>query len=321
MLEPGMLSSLQDGGRRGHAHLGIGRAGAADLPAMQLANALVGNRRDACVIELTLLGPRLRLHRAATVAITGAPLPQARCDDAELPMWRSVRCEAESELDLGGMPTGCRSYLAVDGGIDVEPWLGSRSSDINAGVGAMQGSPLKSGDSLPLGTPLKYAPMDTTWSLDPRPWFEHSNERSVLRLLPGSHTNALEPDSRDALVAMASQVDADSNRVGVRLRGEEKLRLAQPLELISEGVVPGVMQLPPGGQPIILGCEHPVTGGYPRIAQLVAVDLPRLAQCRPGDTVHFSWISIPEASHALAEQMQGLERLCADIARRLEQHT
>lgn len=318
VLHPGLLSSLQDAGRVGHAHLGIGRAGAADPPAWRLANALVGNDADACAVEMTLQGPRLRLYDDCVVALTGAPLPRARCSGEPLPMWCPVMCAAGSELELGPMPVGCRSYLAVAGGIAVEPWLGSRSTDINAGLGPLEGRALRKGERLPVGAPALAGAVPDAWSLDPRPWFAPAG--SVLRLLAASHTAMLTDASRTALSSVAFRVDADSNRVGVRFHGGVPLGLREPLELISEGVVAGVMQLPSGGQPIILGVEHPVSGGYPRIAQLAAADLPRLAQCRPGDSVHFSWTTMAQAEQALSEQRRSLERLCVDIAHRLEHH-
>lgn len=321
VLHAGLLSSLQDRGRIGHAHLGVGRAGAMDQCAWRLANALVGNSENACAIEMTLQGPRLRLHRDSIVALTGAPLPRARCAGQPLPMWRPVACRAGSELDLGSMPKGCRSYLAVAGGIAVKPWLGSCSSDINAGLGPLQGRALRKGDRLPLGHAAVAVPAAGPWSLDPRPWFAHERDRTVLRLVRGSHTPALAADSLTALTSMPFRVDADSNRVGIRLQCEAMLRLREPLELISEGVIAGVMQLPRGGQPIILVGEHPVTGGYPRIAQVVAADLPQLAQCRPGDTLYFTWTTITQAQQALRRQRASLACLCADIARRLENNT
>lgn len=318
VLQAGFLSTLQDRGRIGCARFGVGRSGAMDQPAWRLANALVGNDDKTCAIEMTLQGPRLRLHRDCLIALTGAPLPRARCGSTALPMWRPLACGAGSELDLGSMPVGCRSYLAVAGGVDVEPWLGSRATDINAGLGPLQGRALCKGDQLPIGRPRVAVALARSWSLDPRPWFDHTRERTVLRLLPASHTEGLTQDSLKALVALPFRVAADSNRVGIRLECSEALALREPLELVSEGVVAGVMQLPSGGQPIILASEHPVTGGYPRIAQVIAADLPRLAQCQPGDTLHFAWVDMQQAQRAMAQQRGSLERLCADIAQRLQ---
>ncbi len=316
VLKAGLLDSLQDTGRHGKAHLGIGRAGAFDMPALRLANALVGNARDACALEVTLQGPRLLVTRDACVALTGASMPNARVDDEPLPMWCSCPVAAGSTLDLGGMAQGCRSYLAISGGIAVQPWLGSRSTDINAGLGPY-GRALHTGDQLQTGSAPGTEPAQSPgWSLDPAPWFDPFS-KAPLRLLRASHTDCLDDTSAQALVSREFTVHGDSNRVGTRLEGPQ-LRLGDPLELVSEGSVAGVMQLPAGGQPILLGCEHPVTGGYPRIAQLAQVDLPRLAQLRPGDTVHFRWVDLPDAVHLECEQMRALKKLEADIARRLE---
>jgi biotin-dependent carboxylase-like uncharacterized protein len=318
ILATGLLSSLQDHGRIGQAHLGIGRSGAADLPAMTLANALVGNAPQACALEMTLQGPRLRLHQSTTIALAGAPMPKASCNGVPLPMWRPVTCQAGSEIRFGAMRSGCRSYLAVAGGFDVEAWLGSRSTDLNAGLGPLGGRALREGDELPLG-PAGCVPGDPVhWSLDPGPWFNDDATPHVLRLLAGSHTPELDDASRQALETREFRISADSNRVGVRIQSDVPLKLRDHLELVSEGTVPGVMQLPPGGQPILLLNEHPVTGGYPRIAQLAAVDLPRLAQCRPGDRLHFTWIKLEQAHAMFERSKQSLELLMDQIARRLE---
>lgn len=315
--EAGPLTTLQDPGRPGSAHLGIGRSGAADLPAMRLANALVGNRQDACVLEMTLAGASVAFRCPVTVAITGAVLPRAEVDGTPLPMWQSFPIPAGARLALGPMSRGCRSYLAVGGGIDVPSWRGSRCTDVNAGLGPCPRA-LEAGDTLALGTPRMPASVQApAWSLDPEPWFDDTSPRSI-RLLPGSHTEALDADSRDALTTGEFTLGNDSNRVGMRLDGPT-LKLGEPLELISEGIVPGVMQLPPDGRPIIMGCEHPVTGGYPRIGQVAAVDLPVLAQCRPGDTLHFAWVEPARAMQLLAERESGLEQLVSRIGKRLEQ--
>lgn len=316
VMHPGLLTSLQDLGRHGYAHLGIGSAGVADVPAARLANALVGNRADACLFECSLQGPRLRFDGDTWIALCGAPMPHARCDHEPLPMWRAVRVRAGQSLTLGGMSAGCRSYLAVAGGIDVAPVLGSRSTDLNARLGPLHGRPLNAGDVLPVATTTPSAAAATShWSLDPAPWFQAASPMAV-RILEGEHSTCLEPGSLTALSADTLRVEADSNRVGVRLRCQRPLRLHRPLELLSEACVPGVVQLPPDGQPIVLLNEHPVTGGYPRIAQVADVDLPRLAQCRPGDHLQLIWTSPEAAAAALREQRRMLGKLEADIARR-----
>ncbi|MDE2309048.1 MAG: biotin-dependent carboxyltransferase family protein [Xanthomonadaceae bacterium] len=321
ILKPGLLSSLQDAGRPGHAALGVGRAGAMDGPAWQLANALVGNRRGEAAIECTLIGPSLRFERAAVIALTGAAIA-AHVGDRPIPLWTCCRLPAGSVLRLGGMTHGSRAYLAVRGGFDVAPLLGSRSSDLHARLGYQHGRALRAGDVLPIGTtePLPglaagEAVQPLHWGIDPRPWFDFGGR--PLALLPGSHGHLLDPASQPLLHGATFIVSQDSNRTASRLDGHA-LRLCEPLELISEATLPGTLQLPPSGQPIALLAEAPVTGGYPRIGQIAAVDLPHLAQRRPGDAVCFRGSTLDEALARLAARQRRLGRLIEAIARRLE---
>jgi biotin-dependent carboxylase-like uncharacterized protein len=323
VLKPGLLSSLQDAGRTGHAAIGVGRAGAMDGPAWQLANALVGNRGDEAAIECTLLGPTLRFDSATWIALTGAPI-SARIGELEVPQWTACAVPSGSILQLGGMPIGCRSYLAVQGGFDVPPVLGSRSSDLHAGLGYEGGRALRGGDVLPLGVIEKLLPALTrperpaplSWGLDPQPWFDFA--QTPIELLHGSHWDQLDISSQQNLFEQRFLLSKDSNRTASRLDGQT-LKLRSPLEMISEAALPGTMQLPSSGQPIILMAEAPVTGGYPRIGQVAAVDMPRLAQRRPGAAVSFRQVSLEHALSRLLERQQALNRVLGYLARRLEQ--
>jgi antagonist of KipI len=317
VIKPGLLSSLQDAGRPGHAALGVGRAGAMDLPAWQLANALVGNRHGEAALECTLAGPSLRFGQAAVVALTGAAIA-AHVGSRAIPPWTTCLLPAGSVLQLGGMSRGCRSYLAVRGGFDVPPLLGSRSSDLHARIGRA----LQAGDVLPVGASAPLHALSTRrevrvlgWGLDPQPWFDFVHR--PLALLHGSHWAALDGASQRQLYGSHFTLSKDSNRTASRLDGHA-LHLAEPLELVSEAVLPGTLQLPPSGQPIVLQAEAPVTGGYPRIGQLAAVELPRLAQLRPGDTVCFRETGMDEALARLAAHRQRLARMLDAIAQRLE---
>ena len=317
ILKPGLLSSLQDAGRPGHAALGVGRAGAMDGPAWQLANALVGNQRGEATIECTLVGPSLRFEHAAVIALTGA-VTAAYVNSQPIPMWTRCFLPAGSVLQLGGMAHGCRAYLAVRGGFDVTPILGSRSSDLHARLGYEHGRALRAGDVLPIGAAALPAGKDVRplhWSLDPQPWFDF--DRRPLALLRGSHWSQLDEASQHYLSGGNFVLSKDSNRTASRLDGHV-LHLRSPLELISEAALPGTLQLPPSGQPIALLAEAPVTGGYPRIGQIATVDLPRLAQLRPGDTVCFHESTLDEALMRLAARQQRLTHLLETIAQRLQ---
>ncbi|MEY2260966.1 biotin-dependent carboxyltransferase family protein [Rhodanobacter denitrificans] len=251
------------------------------------------------------------------IALTGAAIA-ARVGSQAIPPWTTCLLPAGSVLQLGGMSRGCRSYLAVRGGFDVPPLLGSRSSDLHARIGRA----LQAGDVLPVGAaaPLRALPARQNvrvlgWGPDPQPWFDFA--RRPLALLHGSHWAALDSASQRQLYGGHFTLSKDSNRTASRLDGHA-LHLAEPLELVSEAVLPGTLQLPPSGQPIVLQAEAPVTGGYPRIGQLAAVDLPRLAQLRPGDTVCFRETGMDEALARLAAHRQRLTRMLDAIAQRLE---
>jgi len=328
VLRPGLLTTVQDPGRTGFAALGIGYAGAMDPVALRLANALAGNAENSAALEITLAGPRLRFEIDSLIALTGADV-EARVDSEPVPAWRPVALRAGSELDLGRVHRGTRCYLAVAGGFDGNEVLGSRSCDLHGGIG---GQMLRSGDTLECAQPTSAArrslsdllrgAADTpakvcgaNWSLDPQPWLDpHSRP---LRVLIGSHYDCLDANSQRALFDAEFHIGADSNRVGYRLQGTDLL-LREPLELISEGVVAGTVQLPPGGNPIVLMAEAPTCGGYPRIAQVISLDLPRLAQCRPGDTLRFEETSLERAQSGYLERERALTHLIRTIGKRLQ---
>jgi antagonist of KipI len=335
VLSPGWLTSVQDAGRSGHAAIGVGNAGAMDAVALRLANALVGNDESAAALEVTLRGPRLRFETDALIALTGAVI-DARCGAHAIPSWRPSWIGAGGEVELGDVRRGARAYLAVAGGIDVAPVLGSRSTDINAALGPFNGRGVAAGDQLPIAEITRErlsqslrafggGSLDARreqqgfaaahWSLDPQPWFDLRGERP-LALAPGRHFENLDATSRNALFAAEFRVGNESNRVGYRLENA-KLSLSARLELISEGVVPGTVQLPPNGNPIALMAEAPTTGGYPRIGMVATVDLPRLAQRRPGEHVRFVQISLAEAQTRYLERERTLATLVRNVRERL----
>jgi len=333
VLSPGLLTSVQDGGRHGCGAIGIGRAGAMDEVSLRLANMLVGNAQGAAALEITLRGPRLRFDTDALVALAGAEI-DARCGDESMPRWRPIRLRAGSELNLGGMRRGARAYLAIAGSIDLPAVIGSRSTDINAALGPMP-RPLAAGDELPCGA-RPHSSCDelwkkleaacetgnrnaaaAAWSLDPSPWFDASTARPI-RAIAGTHFEHLDAESQRALFGAEFRVGIDSNRVGCRLEGAP-LQLAAPIEMVSAGTVSGTVQLPPGGVPIALTAEAPTTGGYPRIAQVIAIDLPHLTQRRPGDVVRFAQIDLADAQMRYLERERALARLSETLRWRLHQ--
>ncbi|MBI3688714.1 MAG: biotin-dependent carboxyltransferase family protein [Actinobacteria bacterium] len=278
VIAAGPLATIQDLGRPGHAQLGVGASGAADRPSFRLANRLVGNPEGAPAIEVTFGGLAISSDRGMWVALCGAPVP-ATADGHTVPMNAPVHVPAGQLLRLGHPTTGVRTYLAVRGGIDVPAVLGSRSTDTLAQLGP---APLRAGQELPVGRCPTTHPNVEVAPVAGLP------DEPVLRMRRGPRWDWVDAGARAALARQRWLVGADSDRIGVRLVGPALHRERRD-ELPPEGLVAGAVQLPPDGQPIIFLADHPVTGGYPVIAVLLAADLALLAQVRPGQRVRLRW--------------------------------
>ena len=276
VLSPGPLTTIQDLGRPGWAHIGVPRSGAADRPALRLANRLVGNDEGAAALETTLTGPRLRFDGPAVVALTGAIV-----DGAE--MNTPLLLQTGDVLKIGTARRGLRTYIAFQGGIDAPPTLGSAATDLLTGLGPKR---LERGDLLrmlggrasgapPHAPPPRIGIPDSPIELPDLP---------VLRLILGPRQDWFTSEAIGRLTTEPYTIDPASNRIGLRLSGPS-LDRARPGELLSEGLVPGAIQVPATGQPIMLLADHPTTGGYPVIAVVHSDDLPLAAQLRPGGQV------------------------------------
>ena len=284
VVATGPLVTVQDRGRPGLAHLGVPRSGALDEPAAGLANRLVGNPSGAAVLEVLLGELVLRAARDCWLAVTGAPAPLT-VDGVPRGHERAERVPAGAEVRLGTPLTGLRSYVAVAGGVAVDPVLGSRSTDTLAGVGPPR---VEAGTVLPLGDPVgQPRPLDTPPA--PRP--------GELRVVPGPRDDWFARHALDRLCGTPYTVAADSNRVGLRLDGPA-LRRTRDGELAPEGMVLGAVQVPPRGTPVVLLADHPPTGGYPVIGVVAEDDLWQCAQLRPGEQVRFRRRPRPEVPPA-----------------------
>ena len=283
-----------------------------DLLALRLANLLVGNELSAAALELTLTGPALRFDADALIAIAGASL-SAAIDGTPAPSGHAILTRAGTTLTFGECTAGCRAYLAVAGGIDVPVVLGSRATHLRAHFGGVEGRALHAGDTLPIGVPSPDAAQllkrlgkpDRKWVADhagfSRELTGTTQLDAALRLLPGSDMDRLSIESRRALLDSTFRVSTRSDRMGYRLEGV-RLEVAAAGDLASEAVTWGTLQLPPDGQPIILLADRQTTGGYPVIGHVAAVDLPVLAQRKPGDQLRFVATTLAAAQHALLER-------------------
>ena len=278
ILDPGPLCTVQDLGRAGWAHLGVGASGAADRASHRLANRLVGNSAGCATLESTFGGLRVRFEIAVYVALAGADCPAITRPHHAIGHGRPIALVAGTELVLGAPRSGLRTYLAVRGGIDAPVIMGSRSTDLLNGLGL---APLVSGDRLTIGAAQRTA-VPTDFAPPSLP------DSSPLTLWPGPRHHWFTSAAHDALVAAPYEVLPTSNRIGARLSGAA-LERSVLRELPSEGIIEGAVQVPNDGQPLVFLADHGVTGGYPVIAIVAPTDVGRIAQARPGERLRFRW--------------------------------
>ncbi|MFD7325339.1 biotin-dependent carboxyltransferase family protein [Streptomyces sp. NPDC059875] len=276
VVRAGALTTVQDLGRTGHAHLGVPRSGALDPGAARLVNRLVGNPEDAAVLETTVNGCAVRPRCAVTVAVGGAPCPVS-VDGRAVAWGAAVRVAAGALLEVGAAVRGLRAYVGFGGGIAVDPVLGSRSTDLLSGLGP---APLADGAVLPLGVESA-----VRGSVDTPPWPGPPDEL-VLRVRLGPRHDWFTRGALRTLATRAYRVSSASNRIGLRTEGPP-LERALAAELPSEGMVLGAVQVPPDGRPVVFLADHPTTGGYPVVAVVREADLAAAAQAVPGTVVRF----------------------------------
>jgi len=303
----GFLSSVQDLGRVGFRQFGVSPGGALDLVALRIANLLVGNDEDAAGLEITLGNLQLCFDDHRVVAWCGGEF-DVHIGSKLIPSGHKAHVRGGERLKFAHARVGCRSWLAISGGIDVPMTLESRSTDLRAGFGGCQGRSLRDGDVLPLSEsrdPSTLASDISSWTA-PHEWVSPTKLQPLLRIIRGVDWNRFEAPSLQCLTSKAFTVSPDSDRMGVRLEGPE-LRRIDENNLISEGVVAGTIQVPPSGNPILLLGDCQTIGGYPKIAHVITVDLGVAAQLRAGDHVRFAEVSLADAHALIVERERQLE--------------
>ncbi len=307
VLAPPSLLTVQDLGRPGHRAFGLPVGGAMDPWALRAANALVGNSEGAAALEWAVGGGLLRLEgHSSLIALTGADA-EATVDGAPLPLNRSIRVPEGARIRIQGLRRGQFLYLAIAGGVDVPVVLGGRGSYLPAGLGGVAGRSLRGGDLVPLAAEPPDLPMAGTTLpedlRDPLP-----PPAGFVRLTAGPHAELLDVEGWERLLGTAFTVAVTADRTGYRLSGPPVVtgRLA---DLPSEPTCPGALQLPPGGQPIVLMADGPTVGGYPTPAVVCAADLGRLAQCAPGTAVRFALTDVTEAQRLYRRRRVAIDTL------------
>jgi len=327
----GLQTTVQDLGRRGFQKYGVIASGVMDPYAHRLANILVGNQETEPTIEITLVGSHKTFQADCLFALTGGDLSPA-IDGIPIKMWRPIFAKKGCKLSFGKPVSGCRSYLAVAGGIAVSEVMGSGSTYLRAGIGGFNGRSLKKGDVVPIGETSEFIKacmeslskrankssfIQVDWTLMAQAIPIYKSETTV-RVMDGRQAHLFDGKSRDAFLNHAFQISSDSDRMGYRLKGPE-LALIEPKELISEAVSFGSIQVPPDGQPIILMADRQTTGGYPKIGQVATVDLPKVSQLKPGEFLRFEKISLEVAQQALIEERILIAKLTQSIALKLKE--
>lgn len=294
ILDPGLLTTIQDRGRVGWARYGIPPSGPMDRAAFSAANRLVGNSPDAAGLEITLTGPTLRAWEDCLIAVCGADF-ELWAGGLPVPTWHSVFVRAGSLVRFGRRISGLRAYLAIAGGLATPPFLGSRATYLKGRFGGLQGRALRAGDRIGVGRHEIHdfaAAAGRVWPRGDRPLY---NVNPTVRVVLGPQDDHFSQEQLDRFFAAPYEITPDSDRMGLRMRGTA-LRHVGPSGIVSDGIVTGCIQIPPDGQPIVMMVDHQTTGGYPKIGTVIRSDLPLLAQALPGEMVRFSPIALEKVA-------------------------
>lgn len=310
VIKGGMLTTIQDLGRRGYRKDGIIVGGAMDTLALQIGNLLLGNQIAEAGLECTLLGPKLLFETDQLVAITGGDLSPA-VDGQPVKMWRPLFIPKGATLSFGAVVAGCRSYLTVFGGFDLPEVLGSHATYLKAGFGGYEGRSLKNEDHLLFKKTYKHKGDTFNWSADLK--FYPDLDDHEIRVMKGPEFDLFTSQSIAGLFNDNYLISKAADRMGYRLKGEP-LQTSKPKEMLSSAVAFGTVQVTPDGAAILLMADHQTTGGYPRILQVITADLTKLAQMQSGDQIRFKLVSLDEARGALLQREKQLKQLKQTLA-------
>jgi antagonist of KipI len=305
IVKPGLLTTVQDLGRYGHQATGVPVAGPMDVFSHRVANQLVGNQTDAATLEVTLLGPEMISEGDTTMAIAGA-LFEVTCDDRPIAIGSSFHVTRGQRIRFGRIVQGARAYVAVAGGIQTDPILGSRATHLVSRMGGFNGRALATGDRVPIVDDPTPRPQRKSAGL-----VLPSKGRALLRVMPGPQADWFEADALKTIAGVSFRISPQSNRMGYRLQGPPLVR-THDRELISEPLGIGAIQVPTAGEPILLMADRQTAGGYPKIGYVISADLPLAGQLAPGDFIEFHLCSQQEAVAALIARERQLLRF-ADL--------
>ncbi|TCO71493.1 5-oxoprolinase subunit C family protein [Marinisporobacter balticus] len=298
ILNHGLLTLVQDGGRYGYQQFGVPVSGVMDSFAHRIANILVGNDENEAVLEMTIVGPHIEFENDCVIAITGGDLLPI-VNEAPIPMWESIYIKEGDRLSFRYMKSGCRSYIAFSGGIDVEVVMRSKSTYIKGKIGGHEGRPLKIGDVLKIGKPKENLHKLKGRIVPPKYIPKFTNTIDV-RIVLGPQNEYFTEKGIKTFLSSPYAVTNECDRMGFRLEGET-IEHVSGGDIISDGIALGAIQIPGHGKPIIMMADRQATGGYTKIGNVIRSDLYKIAQAKPGDQIRFSEISVKEAQQILKE--------------------
>ncbi|KWU62578.1 KipI antagonist [Bacillus mycoides] len=324
ILHAGMFTTVQDLGRSHYQQYGVPVGGAMDKSALRMINMLVGNEENEAGLEITIMGPKLLIKKTTLLAIGGADM-EPLLNGERIPLWRPILAEEGSMLCLGKAKSGCRAYVTFAGGINIDRTMGSKSTYIRAALGGIEGRMLKKGDYFQIGTGAEVASrfiqnlqeekrIKTKWAICNNALPKYK-KHPILRVITDFEYDQFTEESIKSFFSKEYKVSNYADRMGYRLDGDV-LNRVEEIEILSSPVTFGTIQVPNGGQPIILMADRQTTGGYPRIGNVISVDLPLLAQLKPGDYVTFEKITMEEAAQLYIKQETSMSLLKKFIALR-----
>lgn len=302
----GLLTLIQDSGRCGYQQFGVPVSGVMDSFSHRVANILLGNNENEALLEITILGPEIEFMNDSLMAITGGDLSPV-LNGEPISMWESVCVKRGDVLSFGSIKDGCRSYIAFAGGIQTEKVMGSKSTYVKAKIGGLHGGSLKAGDVLKIGD-LKQGLTSTKYRKLPNEYIPAYSKDIEVRVILGPQDNYFTKKGMEKFLSTEYTVTNECDRMGYRLEGEA-IEHVNSADIISDGINFGAIQIPSHGQPIIMMADRQTAGGYTKIANVISIDLPKIAQAKPGDCIRFKKVTIYEAQELLKKMEENIANI------------
>lgn len=302
--QPGALTTVQDYGRMGYQSSGFNVSGCMDRKAFRIANILVGNDEREAVLEITLMGPIIMILQDAVIAVTGADL-QPKLNNESFPMYQAVSVKRGDTLAFGFATIGSRAYLAVNGGLLVPTVMGSKSTNLKCKVGGFLGRKLQANDVIPFADAKAILPNMENRKAGS---CDYAGKEATLRVVLGPQEEYFTPEGIKTFISEDYTVTSEFDRMGCRLDGEA-ITSKNGVDIISDGIAFGAIQIPPHGKPIIMLADRQTTGGYAKIATVISVDIPKLVQCSIGGKIHFKKVDVNTAQRLMKREEKEIMKL------------